>query len=121
MRRRRLSSPIIEAASALVAALESLDPAPNLGPGLTVAVIRAALDETHSKQETYNTLLAESDEAKNGFERSEATLGDLTERLRAGVGALYGRDSDAYEMVGGRRKSERKRPVRKPAAPQPPA
>jgi len=37
-------------------------------------------------------------------------------RGRFAVGAVYGKDSDQYEKAGGVRKSERKRPVRKPAA-----
>ncbi len=34
-------------------------------------------------------------------------------RVRSAVKGIYGDDSSEYEMVGGTRKSERKRPVRK--------
>jgi len=37
--------------------------------------------------------------------------------MLAGVAAKDGRDSDQYEMAGGKRKSERKRPTRKVAIP----
>jgi hypothetical protein len=42
------------------------------------------------------------------------TLSDLVTRVRSGVRAIYGPDSPQYEQAGGVRRSERKRPVRKP-------
>ena len=36
--------------------------------------------------------------------------------ITAGVASKYGKDSDEYEKAGGVRKSERKRPMRPPAA-----
>lgn len=36
--------------------------------------------------------------------------------LRAAIGALFGKDSEQYQAVGGTRQSERKSPVRKPKA-----
>lgn len=38
---------------------------------------------------------------------------DYSERILLGVAMKYGKNSDEYEMAGGIRKSERKRPVRK--------
>ena len=56
------------------------------------------------------------DGAYNNFLAEEASLRDLSERMLAGVAAVYGKNSDQYEQAGGVRKSERKRPVRKQAA-----
>jgi hypothetical protein len=67
-------------------------------------------------EENFNTLLSQVDGAYNGFLAEEASLRDLSERMLAGVAAVYGKDSDQYEKAGGVRKSERKRPVHKPAA-----
>ena len=49
---------------------------------------------------------------------AEKAIRDLSERMLAGVASKYGKDSSEYEMAGGTRKSERKRPTRKtpPAA-----
>ena len=44
---------------------------------------------------------------------------DQVKRVRNGIKAVYGDNSSQYEMIGGIRKSERKRPVRKAAAPAP--
>ena len=41
---------------------------------------------------------------------------DKIKRVRAGVKANYGDDSQQYEMVGGTRTSERKQRVRKAVA-----
>ena len=43
----------------------------------------------------------------------ESELNDWTRRVLSAVVAQYGPDSSEYEMVGGTRKSERKKPVRK--------
>lgn len=44
---------------------------------------------------------------------TEKQLRDLSERMLIAVAAKYGKNSYEYEMAGGVRKSERKRPVRK--------
>ena len=44
-------------------------------------------------------------------------LWDKTKRVRNAVKGLYGDDSSEYEMVGGKRLSERKPPTRKPKKP----
>lgn len=43
-------------------------------------------------------------------------LSDLITRARSGFRAIYGPDSPQYEQAGGTRRSERKKPVRKPKA-----
>ncbi|MFT3868896.1 MAG: hypothetical protein QM715_10605 [Nibricoccus sp.] len=115
-RRKRTSSRALQNASARAAGIESIDPALDLGGGLTVAAYNAAIQDARDKQTKYNTLLAESDEAANVFEAAEANLRDLTERMLAAVSAKFGRDSNEYEQAGGKRKSDRKRAVRAVAA-----
>lgn len=119
MRQKRLASKVIELAAARIAALESIDPPIDLGPDMTLASFKALHALAHSKHDAYNALLAEADEAQNDFELHEKKLHDVSTRMLAGIGAKFGRDSSEYEMLGGRRTSERKRPVRKPAAPKP--
>jgi hypothetical protein len=45
----------------------------------------------------------------NKLEAAEDALNDLSERMLAGVGVKFTRDSDEYEEAGGVRKSDRKR------------
>ncbi|MDD2922102.1 MAG: hypothetical protein PHQ36_07425 [Anaerolineales bacterium] len=69
-----------------------------------------------TKLSAYNTLLSQVDEVYNAVLSAEKALRDLNERMLTGVAAKYGKDSSQYEMAGGIRKSERKRPVRKAKA-----
>ena len=73
----------------------------------------ATIADAQTKQSTYNTLLSQTDEARDAFEAAEATVGDMHNRMLAATAAKYGRDSIEYVQAGGVKKSERKRPVRK--------
>jgi hypothetical protein len=59
-------------------------------------------------------MLSQVDEAKNEVHSQEKIVNDLNRRMLNGVGAKYGYNSNEYEMAGGTRQSDRKRPVRKP-------
>jgi hypothetical protein len=112
---KKTSSLILERAAARAAGLESIDSALDLSNGLTLAAYRTAIADTNTKLGTYNTLLSQVDEAQNAFRLTERQLGDMSDRMLAGVAARYGRDSDPYEMAGGTRKSERRHRAARPA------
>ena len=116
MARTKKTSPALESAQTRLAALTSIDPKLSLGTGLGISDYDARITSTRQCLDTYNTLLSQVDGAYNEFLAEEASLRDLSERMLAGVAAVYGRDSDEYEKAGGVRKSERKRPVRKTTA-----
>jgi len=80
---------------------------------LAVAAYRSKIDGLKSKLETYNQLLSKVDGALNEVVEGEKSLRDISERMLAGVGSKYGKDSDEYEKAGGKKKSERKRPKKK--------
>ena len=109
------TSKIIESANTRAASLASIDPALDLGNGLTLGGYKGSITTAQSELDAYNQLLSDVDEALNTFQKAEATLTDLSERMLAGVGVRFGKDSDQYEMAGGTKKSERKAPVRKAA------
>jgi hypothetical protein len=52
--------------------------------------------------------------AMNAKQSAAKAARELIKRVRASVKGAFGDDSDEYELVGGTRASERKRPVRKP-------
>ena len=116
MARTKKTSPVLENAQTRLAALSSIDPKLSLGAGLGISDYDAQITCTRTALDTYNTLLSQVDGAYNDFLAEEAGLRDLSDRMLAGVGAVYGKDSDQYEQAGGVRKSERKRPMRKQAA-----
>ena len=105
MARTKKMSSVLESAQTRLAALSSIDPKLSLGTGLGISDYDAQITCTRQALDTYNNFLAE-----------EASLRDLNERMLAGVGAIYGKDSSQYEMAGGARKSEIKRAPRKKAA-----
>lgn len=105
---------MIERAQKRLSGLESISPALDLGNGLTVPNYSAAIVSAVSKLDSYNTLLSTVDAALNDVQAQEKILRELSERMREAVGSVYGHDSNEYEKAGGVRKSERKRPVRKP-------
>jgi uncharacterized protein (DUF1501 family) len=109
-RRKKTSSITLERSAARAAGLESIDPALDLGNGLSLATYRAAIADTSAKLSAYNTLLSQVDEAHNAFAAAESGLGETSDRMLAGVASKYGRNSDQYEMAGGTKRSERKRP-----------
>jgi len=117
MRPKKGSSRVLERATTRAAALASIDPALDLGGGLTLAAFRDAIANTQQKLDAYNAALSAVDSAHNALVASEKALADMSERMLSGVATRYGKDSDEYEKAGGVRKSERKRPVRasKPA------
>jgi hypothetical protein len=63
----------------------------------------------------YNTLLSTLDQSLNTLKADEKILNNWNERILNGVASKYGKDSSEYEQAGGVRKSERKKPVKKPA------
>jgi ATP phosphoribosyltransferase regulatory subunit HisZ len=113
MARLKSSSAVTEKAQTRLASLSSIDSALDLGSGLTLAAYRADIQDAQATLEAYNNLLSQADEAANQLHAAEADLRSLSERMLAGVAAKYGKDSNEYEMAGGVRKSEIKRPARK--------
>jgi uncharacterized protein YukE len=111
---KKRSSLILADAQKRASALASIDAALDLGGGLTLQAFNQQVASLQAKLDEYNTALSRVDELGNQLKAQEKKVQDLHERMLAGVAAKYGRDSDEYEKAGGTRKSERKRPVRKP-------
>lgn len=110
---KRRSSQVIADAQERATNLKAIDPALDLGSGLTVTAFEGEIAATQTALETYNTLLAQADAALNELNDQEKKLGTLSGRMLAGVGVMFGKDSSEYEMAGGTRTSEIKRGKKK--------
>jgi len=121
MARRRRTSAILETARQRLAGLKSINPAPNFGPGLTVAGFETKATAFDGHLDSYNQRLAAIDDDQNAIDAEENELQDLNRRVLSAVEAQFGPDSSEYEMVGGTRTSERKKPARKPGGGTPPS
>lgn len=113
-RLKKLNSAAISKAKGRLSNLKAIDENLDLGNGLTVASYEAEITALEKKQSDYNNKLAEADELMEAFEDGETDMNSLSERMLEGVSTKFGKDSDEYETAGGTKKSERKKPVRKP-------
>jgi flagellar biosynthesis/type III secretory pathway chaperone len=75
---------------------------------------RAALETTVERVKHINS---ERTEAVNAKQAASKQARELLKRIRAAVRGAYGDDSTEYELVGGTRLSERKKPLRKAKTP----
>ena len=113
MARLKKRSAVLETARQRLASLKSFKTPPDFGPNLTVPGYEAKEKSVSAKLDAYNQSLATSDQLQNEFQAEEAELNELNRRFLSAGEAHYGPDSSEYEMLGGTRKSERKRPTRK--------
>ncbi|PYS21126.1 MAG: hypothetical protein DMF72_18435 [Acidobacteria bacterium] len=108
------------AARQRLAGLNKIIPIPNLGPNITVLAYQGVITDTANLEESHNQLAAQMDDSSNRFDEQENLMADWNRRMLSAVEAQYGPDSSEYEMVGGTRKSERKRPSKKSGGGSPP-
>jgi hypothetical protein len=113
MPRQKRSSSVLEKGDRRAVALKSISSNLNLGDGLTLENYHLELDRLRSQLDTYNESLSFVDRALSMVRDTEKDIRVLSERMLIAVAAKYGKDSYEYEMAGGVRKSERKRPTRK--------
>ncbi|NJL35845.1 MAG: hypothetical protein HC840_05100 [Leptolyngbyaceae cyanobacterium RM2_2_4] len=113
MPRLKRSSTVLNKAERRAAALKSISPSLDLGNGLTLETFDELIQDMQDKLEAYNMALSAVDAAHSKVEELERSLRNLSEHMLLGVAVKYGKNSVEYEMAGGTRKSDRKRPVRK--------
>lgn len=110
MARIKRTSAVLETARQRLAGLKSISPLPDFGPGMTIADFEADIDAVSDLVDSYNEALAAIDQLQNRLQTRENGLRDKSGRYLAMTKGRYGGDSSEYEVVGGTRQSERKRP-----------
>ena len=114
MARRKLTRVLdLEKGITRVAAVKSIDPALDLGSNITVANYETQVQLLSTKIAAYNTALSTIDDLYNECIAQIDVVKDWNERILTGVATKYGKNSSQYEMAGGKRKSERKKPSKK--------
>jgi hypothetical protein len=78
------------------------------------SVIKDKIQEYDTIQDRLNQTLAAADKLKNELIDIENQIKSYYKRALSGAISKYGENSNEVEMMGGKRKSERKKPVRKP-------
>lgn len=112
MPRKKRSSSVLAKAEQRAAALKSISETLDLSYGLTLESFTTQIEGLRALLAEYNTVLSNLDKAANEITTNERSLSDLCELMLMGVATKYGKNSNEYEMAGGIRKSDRKRPVR---------
>lgn|SRR5215831_5284174 len=111
-RRKRTSTDPLEKARQILAGLKQINPKPDFGAALTEAMFEAEVNGYSDDLAAFNGELAAIDDTSNRLDARKQKLHDFTLRIQAAVKAVYGPDSNEFELVGGLRRSDRKRPVR---------
>jgi hypothetical protein len=113
MPRLKGSSTVLNNAERRAAGLKSISSSLDLGNGLTIETFDELIQDMQDKLEAYKMALSAVDAARSKVEELERSLRNLSEHMLLGVAVKYGKNSVEYEMAGGTRKSDRKRPVRR--------
>jgi hypothetical protein len=116
MARLKTSSKTYEKAFRRLAAVKSIDGEFNLGNDLTASNYTGVISGVKAAMDDYNTTLSMVDQKLNILKEREVELRNWNERILTGVAAKYSKNSSEYEQAGGKRKSERKKPVAKKSA-----
>jgi hypothetical protein len=112
MKTRRKSAAIIAAQDRL-SGLMNIDPIIDLGNGLSVQSYQDKIQMTEAKLTAYVNAVAKADAARVLLMDAETDLSDFSDHIMRGVSVKFGLNSPEYVSVGGTRKKDRKRPIRK--------
>jgi hypothetical protein len=113
MPRQKRKSSVLQTARERLAGLKKFRTEPDFGAALTVASYETEINGYAADENSYNEDLAALDDKQNRLDARQSGLNDLNQRIQAAVKAQFGSDSSEYELVGGTRRSERKKPTRK--------
>jgi hypothetical protein len=102
-------------AAAVLDACRQINPDMKAG-AMTQEMLANELEQTRSIQAQINRLELQITELRNKRDQRLTGIWENVKRARYTVKGAYGDDSSEYELVGGKRMSERKKSIRKQAA-----
>jgi len=106
-------SAVLETAKQRLAGLNAFSTAPDFGPSLTKAAYQTRATTLETRLASYNEKLSSLDDDQNEIDGLEEELNQWNKRILSAGEAAYGSGSSEYEMLGGTRTSDRRRPTRK--------
>ncbi len=112
MSRKKRSSPVLQKAVRRASGMNSIDPNLDVGNGLTLPAFSTLIETMRTKENAYNSALANVDKLYSEMLQTERELGDMAEHMLMGVGAKYGKSSVEYGMAGGVPKNQRHKGLR---------
>ena len=106
---------ILAQATDILVACKQIDPEMRAGP-FTQAALADALTQARDIQTRIAALELQLTDLRNQRDDGLVRIWDTIKRVRATVKGAYGDDSSQYELIGGTRRSDRKRAARRPQA-----
>jgi hypothetical protein len=119
MLQEKANSPTLDQSQLGIDKLRSINPNLDLGNGLTVPVLAAAIEETRTTIASYNTTVAELERTNRMMKEQEQALASLLKRIVLAVGAKYGENSEEYKALKKVLKRQRRRNTTTKTSPQP--
>ena len=114
MGKKLYPSNVLKEAIGVQVAWKQIDEELALG-GMSIAGLATDIEEMRKTQPELVNLEHQLMQVRNRRDELYLAAWDKVKRVRASVKGMYGDDSNEYELVGGTRRSERKRPRRTPA------
>ena len=99
-------------AQSILSAWDLIDPTLKIG-SLTKAILLANVSTVAELQRKVVELQKALDTVRTDRDLATIELWNNIKRARSGVKGIYGDDSSQYELIGGTRRSERKKPRRR--------
>ncbi len=106
--RKKSLSATLSFAEERLAGVKAIDPTLDLGGGLTATDFEQMILNLKVALQAYNTKLSSLDSESNAIDDAAQALKFFSRRILQAIGAIYGFDSNEYEMAGGTRRSDRK-------------
>ena len=103
-----INSKTLQKAELRAAEMSAIEPPLDLHEGLNLVAYRTKIADTRTLLANYNGLAAAAAEMRLRFATAEKELADHSDRILAGVGYRYVKNSNVYLQAGGTRKVDRK-------------
>jgi len=116
MARLKRKSVALETARSRRTGLNSITKPIDFGANTTKEAFLAKITAFEARLNAYNQKVAELDDEQNNIDADERDLSQWNKRILSAGEASFGSDSSEYELLGGTRTSDRKRPTRRTPA-----
>ncbi|MEH1772222.1 hypothetical protein [Nostoc sp.] len=110
MTQRKRNSMSLTKAERRIEGMQTINPQLDFSNGFSIATYNTKVIELREKLAAYNQAQTIVDKTHNALIEAERELNTYSEQMLLNVASRYGKNSDEYEMAGGTRRSDRKKP-----------
>ncbi|MEH1794930.1 MULTISPECIES: hypothetical protein [unclassified Nostoc] len=110
MTQRKRNSMSLTKAERRIEGMQTINPQLDFSNGFSIATYNTKVIELREKLAAYNQAQTIVDKTHNALTEAERELNTYSEQMLLNVASRYGKNSDEYEMAGGTRRSDRKKP-----------